>query len=107
MASAMSLKPLLRRLVVGALMILISLPVWCLEAPEYKIKATFLYNFAKFTDWPNGTSEARDPVYICVVGQNPFDSDLDELVTGKSVESRPLQIRHLTAFDKLEPCHIL
>ena len=46
---------------------------------EYQVKAAFLYNFAKFVEWPPGTfANATDPIGICIVGQNPFGSMLEE-----------------------------
>jgi len=37
------------------------------------VKAAFLYNFAKFVEWPPGTfANSNDPITICIVGQNPF-----------------------------------
>ena len=46
--------------------------------PEYKIKAAFLYNFAKLTDWPaNAFSTTQSPLVIGVLGRDPFGALLD------------------------------
>ena len=48
---------------------------------EYQVKAAFLYNFAKFVEWPPGTfANSNDPIGICIVGQNPFGSTLEDMV---------------------------
>ena len=63
----------------------------CAQAPafdEYQVKAAFLYNFAKFVEWPPGTfANSTDPIGICIVGQNPFGSALEYMVQGKKVGS--------------------
>jgi len=55
---------------------------------EYQVKAAFLYNFAKFVEWPPGTfANSSDPIGICIVGQNPFGSTLEDMVKGKKIEA--------------------
>jgi hypothetical protein len=74
---------------------------------EYEVKAAFLYNFAKFTEWPV-EEEGEDPIVIGVLGEDPFGELLDNTVRGKLVRGRTLQIKR---FDKLSEdlkgCHIL
>ncbi len=63
------------------------------EANEYELKAAFLFNFAKFVEWPPGTfSAAGDPIHICVLGPNPFGDALARLAQGRVVQSRRLQV---------------
>ncbi len=41
-----------------------------------------LYHFARFTKWPKDAfTDSDTPVRICVLGQDPFGSDLDSLVS--------------------------
>ena len=41
---------------------------------EYRVKAAFLLNFAKFVEWPAGETPASEsPIAICVIGEDPFD----------------------------------
>ncbi len=60
---------------------------------EYEVKAAYLYNFAKFIDWPRDTQLSS--VTICVYGKDPFGGFLDEAVRGKVVRGLPLVIRRL------------
>jgi hypothetical protein len=65
-----------------------------LAAPtEYQVKAAFLYNFAKFVEWPD--AQPRAPFVIGVLGEDPFGPVLDQTVTGKTVMSRPFAVRRL------------
>jgi hypothetical protein len=44
---------------------------------EYKIKAAFLLNFAKFITWPDQTfTSPQQPFSFCVLGQDPFGTAL-------------------------------
>jgi hypothetical protein len=74
--------------------------------PEYKVKAAFLFNFAKFVEWPERDHD-RDSVTIGVVGLDPFGKSLDEVVRGKSVGTRRIAIRRFAGIAELEPCDIL
>jgi YfiR/HmsC-like len=75
---------------------------------EYQVKAAFLYNFAKFVVWPPGTfASATDPIEICIVGQNPFGSELENMVQGKKVGDRAFTIRWLQDTQQANQCQIL
>jgi YfiR/HmsC-like len=71
---------------------------------EYQLKAAFLFNFAKFIDWPPGSSTGpQSPFAICVLGQDPFGRVLDDSLNGKAIGNQPLTIRRLK--DKTEARH--
>jgi hypothetical protein len=66
--------------------------------PEYQVKAAWVYNFAKFIEWPD--AESLGSMTICVYGKDPFGGFLDEAVRGKLVRGRPILIRRLPAEDE-------
>ncbi len=75
---------------------------------EYQVKAAFLYNFAKFVEWPPGTfANPTDPIGICIVGQNPFGSTLENMVKGKKIGDRAFAVRRLTDTQQVKGCQIL
>lgn len=75
---------------------------------EYDVKAAYLYNFAKFVEWPSEAFPSPDtPFAICVLGQDPFGRGLDDIIHGERVEGRPLVVRRLKGWDDAELCHIL
>jgi YfiR/HmsC-like len=54
------------------------LPAQLKPTGEYELKAAFLFNFAKFVDWPSNTfTEPQDPFSVCVLGTviNPDAAD--------------------------------
>jgi YfiR/HmsC-like len=77
------------------------------EVAEYDVKAAFLYNFAKFTDWPAG-SFAGDlaPLTICVLGDNPFGNAFNS-IRSKTIKNRPAAVREIPAVDAVGGCHVL
>ena len=63
---------------------------------EYEVKAAFLYNFARFVEWP--PEVRRDPgapFVIAILGHDPFGAVLDETVAGKTVAGRPIEVRRV------------
>src|SRR5204862_3221396 len=79
-----------------------------LAAPEYKIKAAFLYNFAKLVEWPtNAFASAQSPFTIGVLGTDPFGKTLDEVVAGKKVHGRPVSVVRFDFRRDSTNCHLL
>ena len=75
---------------------------------EYRLKAAFLYNFAKFIDWPSDSfPDSASPIMLCVLGSDPFGSALAETLEGKTVRARPLVIRRFQQVEDVQTCHIL
>lgn len=77
-------------------------------APEYQLKAVFLFNFAQFVEWPDAAFAQPDsPLVIGVLGTDPFDGYLDDLVKGEKVGVRPIAIRRYSRIEQVSGCHIL
>jgi hypothetical protein len=77
-------------------------------APEYRVKAIFLFQFAQFVDWPPPRSAGDvERFAICVLGEDPFQEYLDETVRGEIVKGRRLVVRRYRQPDDLQACNIL
>lgn len=75
---------------------------------EYQVKAAFLFNFAKFVEWPsNAFSDANTPFVIGVLGHDPFGAYLDETVRGERLNSRELIIQRYRNPSEIKNCHVL
>jgi hypothetical protein len=67
---------------------------------EYELKAAFLYNFVKFTEWPAEESGKSDePFVIGVLGKDPFGSALDKLIEGETVHNKKIVARRFPRMD--------
>jgi hypothetical protein len=76
-------------------------------APEYAVKAAFLYNFAKFVEWPaNAFAGPASPIVFFVFGEDPFGGALKSL-KGKTANGRPIVVRYAANLGELERCHLL
>lgn len=65
-------------------------------AREYQLKAAFLYNFAKFVEWPAGTFAAADrPIVIGVFRANPFGDVLEKTVAGRKINGHPVVVEQV------------
>lgn len=79
-----------------------------LSAPEYKVKAAFLYNFTKLVTWPtNAFTSSAAPLVIGVLGNDPFGDDLDKILAGRSVNGRRLQAARFETVEQVTNCQVL
>ncbi len=77
-------------------------------ASEYQLKAAFLFNFVKFTEWPPAAfSNATAPLVIGVLGDDPFGSALDDLMNGERINGRFIVINRFQSGDDANACHVL
>ena len=78
---------------------------------EYQIKAAFLFNFAKFVEWPpQAFAETNSPIVIGVLGKNVFGTDLEKTIRDKQVNNRSFKFKNFTNFTSAAEatnCHIL
>ena len=72
------------------------------------LKAVFIYNFAKFTRWPENTSnDMQNSLTLCSIGDDSLVSELDRL-GGRTIRGRPVRIDRQNA-ETIDPekCHVL
>lgn len=75
---------------------------------EYQIKAAFLFNFAKFVDWPpDAFPSDKSPITLCVFRHDPFGSALDEIIQGKTINNRAILARRTNELPDLKPCQLV
>ena len=68
---------------------------------EYTIKAAFIYNFARFTEWPDESNELK----VCIYGEDPFGSSID-ILNGKQSNGRTIKVIRTRSIDEVKSCHI-
>jgi len=77
------------------------------NSKEYAVKAAFVLNFARYTQWPNESfSKKSDPLELCVFGDKSLKAEF-ETINGKKIGSRPLNIRFIGASKDLGQCDLL
>lgn len=77
-------------------------------AEEAAVKATFLYRFASFVDWPSAAFAALDsPLVICVSGADGFAHTVQQASSGGRIGGRPVEVRAVTSVGPGSGCHIV
>ena len=78
------------------------------QPTEYQIKAAFLFNFARFVEWPAKAFPAADsPLVIGVLGEDPFHDDLARTMQNKTVDAHPIQVKQCSSLADATNCQIL
>lgn len=76
--------------------------------PEQQVKAAYLYKFAGFVEWPEGSFARPDsPLVIGVAGADALAEQLEQTVAGHSANGRPLQVRRLRRGEAPAGLHML
>jgi hypothetical protein len=107
----MALVNLLRRLPPLALLAVAGVTAHAAAPPptEYEVKAVYLYNLARFIEWPAETPAlAGDHLVIGVIGDDPFGPLLDEIVRDKAVpEDQRLVVRRFSSLEEVVHADVL
>lgn len=78
------------------------------QIDEYQVKAAFLFNFAKFVEWPaTSFPKPGDPIVICIAGENPFGDHLKQAIQGKVWEGRTFAILQIVDLPPKSRCQML
>lgn len=74
---------------------------------EAEIKAAFVYNFAKFVEWPpESFSRADLPLELCINGHDAVETELRRL-EGREAQGRRLRVRPVDTPEETAGCHVL
>lgn len=99
----------LRRALALVLLLILAERAWAAGSElEYKVKAAFLFNFAKFVEWPSDSFSAPgEPVTLCILGDDPFGESLDAVVRGESLNGRPFVVHRTRDLREARGCHVV
>lgn len=77
-------------------------------ALERKVKAAFLYKFLGYTEFPATVfSDAAAPVVIGVIGADELAAELARIVSGRTVQARPIAVRVIRDGEAPGAVHLL
>ncbi len=78
------------------------------KVSDQEVKAAYLYNFAKFVEWPARAFESTNaPMRLCVFSQDPLEADLRKIVEGKSIANHSVAVVAVRTTEEYRACHIL
>jgi hypothetical protein len=71
------------------------------------LRAAFMYNFAKFTEWPANLIPSDQPIVFCVTDDAPMAVALEQIVKGRAVGGHALAVRRVGLDRGVRACHLL
>ncbi len=75
---------------------------------EEAVKSAYLYNFARYVEWPDSAfSDPDAPLVICVIGDDAFSKVAREGIGSRTVGSHGVEIASLAGLEDTSGCHIL
>lgn len=101
----------IRRAVALAACVLVSIAACPQHAPEAAVvpaptlTAAFLFNLARFTEWPADTPERT--TMLCVLGDPAVANALDSLVGDRQIGGREVSVARLVSQRALGQCQLL
>ena len=73
---------------------------------EYEVKAVFIYNLAKFIEWPDKSLDHSSTLTLYILGDDPFGTDLDA-IRDKLIKGKRIVIKQIDSPDDLKNAGIL
>ena len=67
------------------------------------LKAAFVHNFVKFTEWPEDVLAPGDTIVVCV-GNPEVATALERAVAGQRINDHGLRVRRVTTGDPADGC---
>ncbi len=75
---------------------------------EYQLKAAFLFNFIRYTTWPEKAfASDKEPIVLTIIGNDPFEEQIDALFKGKEVNGRAIVIRRSSEVPDKAETHVV
>jgi len=72
---------------------------------EYEIKAAYIFNFAKFLEWPK-TNISNDTIILAIYQNDPFGIVIEKTMVGRKANGKEWKIIRTNKLSDLENCHI-
>ena len=77
------------------------------DVTEVTLKGAFVFNFARFTEWPVDALPPYSAVSACVVGDRAVGEALTKTVATQRLNGRPVAVSILEPGTALPVCHVL
>jgi hypothetical protein len=77
------------------------------DVTEPALKAHYLYNFAKFTEWPPATGATRETFVLCVIGDLAVGEELVRAVKARTLAGLNLSVSSIASGPPPPTCRLL
>jgi hypothetical protein len=83
-------------------------PSYAQVATEAQVKAAYVYNFAKFVEWPERSFNGPTaPLRLCAWNDPFFESELHQVTANKAVSGHPITTATVIDAEHARGCHVL
>ena len=82
-------------------------PVSAQDVTEPALKGVFIYNFAKFTEWPVDAVPVAAPLVMCVLGDGAVGDALERTVKGRVIANHAMTVLQGPAAVSQRVCHVM
>jgi len=90
-----------------ALVLLVQTPASAQDVTEPALKGVFIYNFAKFTEWPVDAVPAAAPLVMCVLGDEAVGDALERAVKGRIIAGHAVTVLKEPAAASQQVCNVI
>ena len=95
------------RAALGAFLLLVGSSASAQDVTEPALKAAFIYNFAKFTEWPTEAPPGKEPFVLCVAGDAAVADALADAIKDRRLAGQDLRVSFVTPAESLTKCRLL
>jgi uncharacterized protein DUF4154 len=81
-------------------------PAFSQDVTEPSLKAAYIYNLVKFTEWPEPVPPSTSFV-MCVMGDPAVGDALERAVKGRALAGTSISVVRLTSTGQQRACHVL
>jgi hypothetical protein len=75
---------------------------------QAQIIAAFVFNFAKFTEWPQQAfADSATPLNVCFLGGDDVRVAFQGISSGKTVNARPVLVRDIKSAGEVLDCRVV
>jgi hypothetical protein len=92
---------------VAAVMLASSTVLASQSVTQPALKAAFLFNFAKFVEWPADVGHSGPLLSVCVLDDPAVEDSLAQLVSGAPASARAVTLLKGARSKSLRGCHVL
>jgi hypothetical protein len=88
-------------------LVMTTIPAQTATTTPSELKAAFIFNFLRFTEWPPDAISSGAPIVTCVMDEGQVADAFRRLVRGRIVGTHKLETRVVRAGESLPGCHVL
>ncbi len=76
-------------------------------AKEYSIKASFVFKFLEFVDWPENSTANSNDLVIAVIGKTPIAAELQKISSNYKTDNRKIKIKMVNHVKELDDANLV